>query len=58
MKQHDALAITAGTGAGAALAHNLEQVAASAAAAIAVYLIRWAIAAACRKLGVKPPPEN
>lgn len=56
MKPHDALAITAGTATGAALANNVEQVIASAAAAIAVYLLRWAVAAVCRKLGVKPPP--
>lgn len=50
MKTSDRLAMLAGTISGSALADSLEQVVASAAAAIAVYLVRLVGAALLRRL--------
>lgn len=50
MKPADAVAITAGTVTGATISESLEQIVASAAAAVAVYLLRSFIEWAKRKL--------
>lgn len=62
MKPTDAAAIVAGSSAGAVLADSIEQILASAAAAVAVYLVKAGMDYIRRKIGPisedNDPPED
>lgn len=58
MQPRDLAAVTAGTITGSALSESIEQVAASAAAAVAVYLIRLAWSALVRRFPAIDPEDG